>query len=67
MMHRIGLHKDTSADVLSDMDIWLKERDGYVGEGDFYFLEDSYAIRFYPVAFARDEEDAIIFKLKFGV
>ncbi len=66
-MYRLGIHKDTPRETLEAMDVWLKERDGYMGEGDFYFLEDSYNVRFYPVAFTCDEEDAIVFKLTFGL
>ena len=70
MMYRIGLHKDTPRAALEEMDLWLKERNGYIGEGEFYFVdpdEYDYTMRFYPVAFALTEEDAVVFKLTFGI
>ncbi len=65
-MIRMALHRHTSIEVLAVMGEWLKEYNGYVGEGDFYFTDNT-SIKFYPIAFMCSEEDAIAFKLRFGI
>lgn len=67
-MFRVPLPKNTTEDTIREMKEWLLDDDGYVGDGDFYFVdEEVMTFKFYKIAFLTTEEDAVAFKLRFGL
>lgn len=65
-MHRIALDVTTPDEIIEEMDHWCRELLGYVGETEMYFT-DSYRVKFYHAAFLPEAEDAVAFRLRFGI